>query len=154
MARGGKVIAPNIPNQPVQLIDVRDLSEWCIRLLEGGVTGTFNATGPQTPYTLKHVLELCKAGTEAEIVWVDPAKLTELGAEPWSDFPFVLEFSGDRYGIMHINVDRAIAAGLTYRPLPETIKDTVAWALSRSTEEPLKAGMSLQRHSAMLDAVA
>ncbi len=150
MARGGKVIAPAVKDQPVQFIDVRDLSEWCIRLLETGVTGTFNATGPKIPYRLEQVLDACQQGTQSEILWVDPAKLTELGAEAWTDFPFVLDFKGERNGLMQINVDKAVNAGLTYRPLPQTIQDTVAWALSRPEGVPLKAGMSVEKHGQIL----
>lgn len=144
------VVAPDLKNQPVQFIDARDLAEWCIRLLEADQGGTFNATGPLEPYSLDFVLDSCRLGGPANIRWTDPARLSELGAEAWTDFPFVLDYSGDRWGMMQIDVSRAIASGLTYRPLHTTVQETLDWALSRPADYALKAGISRERHSELL----
>ena len=47
---------PDIKDQPVQIIDVRDLARWCVELLENRVSGVFNTTGPQEPYTFLDVM--------------------------------------------------------------------------------------------------
>jgi 2'-hydroxyisoflavone reductase len=133
-ARPEPFIVPGDPEQPVQLIDVRDLAEWMIALAEGGATGVFNATGPERPATLREVAHACIAGTgsTAEPVVVPHDALKAAGVVPWEHVPFWLE--PGEYGIMEANIDRALAAGLTFRPLIDTVRDTHAWL--RSSDHP------------------
>jgi 2'-hydroxyisoflavone reductase len=134
LARGGGVLAPGDGSQPVQLIDARDLAAWLLSMLERGTGGTYNATGPAEPVTFGQVLERASLaiGTAATITWVAEAFLLERGVEPWSELP--LWVPREEAGLDEVSVQRAIAAGLTYRPLAETVRDTLAWDLARPDE--------------------
>jgi len=141
MSRGGDVVVPDRKDQPVQIIDVRDLAAWCLDLLERGIAGVFNATGPTQPVRLQNALEACAEGTEANLIWTDPAVLKEAGVQPWMDLPLAVDFDGSADGLCEINIDRALAAGLTFRPLAETVRDTLDWALARPADHKWRAGL-------------
>ena len=143
MARGGEVLAPGPPDARVQLIDARDLAQWIVRLAERGVTGTFNAIGPATPLTMGGMLEACReaAGTPAAITWVDEAFLLEQNVEPWSELP--LWTPGDGQGHARVSNARALAAGLTFRPLVQTARDTLAWDLATPAEGRVRRSILL-----------
>ncbi|HEX8222722.1 MAG TPA: SDR family oxidoreductase [Allosphingosinicella sp.] len=146
-ARGGEVLAPGEPETPVQLIDVRDLAGWTVRMIEAGETGVFNASGPDFVLTMGDLLETCRAesGGEARFTWVDEAFLTERCVQPWSELPLWLPESSATHRYFHrAAIGRALAAGLTFRPLAETVRDTLAW--QRSSEGrplPEKSGVPL-----------
>ena len=130
VARGGKVLAPGRPKRPVQVVDVRDLAEWCVRLAEYSCVGVFNAVGPASPLTMGSVLEECAAVTEspARLTWVPDDDLLAAGVKPWSELPLWIPESDARVGGMLLADNRrAVAAGLTFRPLVETIRATVEW---------------------------
>ena len=132
VARGGEVLAPGRPEKQVQIIDARDLSEWTIRMVEQGRTGIYNATGPDYILTMEGLLEECKrvSGSDARFTWVSERFLIESGIKPWSELPLWLpgeeEDATHRY-FLSVNCAKAIAAGLTFRPLAETIRDTLEW---------------------------
>ena len=127
IARGGEILAPGRPTDPVQLIDVRDLTEWMVRMLEDGHTGVYNAAGPRGTLTMAEMLYGIRAVTTADVTWtwVDDYDFLESkqvgGAVPW------ILLRGDMLGMTTIKSDRAIAKGLTYRPLAVTARDTLAW---------------------------
>ena len=127
VARGGEVLAPGRRSDPVQLIDVRDLTEWMVRLLEDGRGGVFNAAGPRETLTMERFLDAVRAGTNsnARYTWVDDydflAEHRVGGAVPW------IMLRGDSLGMTTIRFDRALATGLTFRPLVDTVRDTLAW---------------------------
>ena len=127
VARGGDVLAPGRRSDPVQLIDARDLAEWTVLLLEQRRTGVFNAAGPRTTLTMERFLDGVRAGTgsDARYVWVDDydflARHEIQGIVPW------IMLRGDHLGMTSIDSGRAIAAGLTFRPLETTVRDTLAW---------------------------
>ncbi len=151
VARGGEVLAPRPPDARAQFIDVRDLAEWTIRLAEDEQTGIYNATGPDYPLTMAHVLEESKrvSGSDAHIVWIDEAFLIEHGVEPWTGLPLWIP---DAPGFHDLNVDRAIAAGLTFRPLADTIRDTLAWYAERPEETELRVGLAPAAEQEVLQA--
>ncbi|HXR10885.1 MAG TPA: NAD-dependent epimerase/dehydratase family protein [Gaiellaceae bacterium] len=125
LADGGTVLAPGDPAQPVQLIDARDLGDFLVRVAERRTAGVFNATGPAEPLTLGETLE--RIAPDADLVWVDDRTLLDAGVGPWMELPLWLP--GDEYaGLMRADVSRAIAAGLVFRPLEETARDTLAWS--------------------------
>lgn len=149
LARGGEVLVPGRRTDRVQYIDVRDLAAWMVRLLEQDATGTFNAVGPASPQTLAQFLDglapLAPAGTRytwvEDYAWLkayplrkaspgDPGGLIE--AIPW------VMADGDELGHMRISNRKALAAGLTYRPLLETARDTLAWRQSEAAPEALR----------------
>jgi 2'-hydroxyisoflavone reductase len=150
MAKGGDVLVPAIKNQPVQVIDVRDLADWCVTLLEQGSSGVFNATGPQEPYSMEQFLTATAEGTEANLVWVSSEFLTKNGVHPWSDLPLALDYEGTSNGMLHVDVSKAIHAGLKFRSFAETVRETRAWALSRPADYQLKAGLTSERESELL----
>ncbi|MBA2475613.1 MAG: epimerase [Actinobacteria bacterium] len=135
IAAGGRVLAPAPAERQVQLIEARDLGDWIVRLAEGRVAGTFNATGPLPRATFGDLLETCRraSDSDAEIVWVDEAFLLEHEVGEWMELPLWLPASDE--GVRHMqtaDVSRAVAAGLSFRPLAETVRDTLAWAEAES----------------------
>jgi 2'-hydroxyisoflavone reductase len=153
MARGGEVLAPGSPDAPTQFIDVRDLAAWMVGLLERGVAGTFNATGPATPLTLGECLERIRAavGGDATLTWVSEAFLKAEGVEPWLQLP--LWVHGADQAFETTSIARALAEGLAFRPLEETARDTLAWerTLVRDTRPPSPA-LTPEREAALLAA--
>jgi 2'-hydroxyisoflavone reductase len=153
VARGGDVLAPNGPGYRTQFVDVRDLAGWILRIVEGGATGVFNATGPSEPLPLGTLLATCRevAGSDARPVWVDEAFLLQHGVEPWSEVP--LWIPGDEgVGGNSFDVGKALAAGLTFRPLAETVADTLAWARGRPADTAPRAGLEPEREAELLRA--
>lgn len=130
VARGGEVLAPPA-NDPVQIIDARDLSEWTIRCCEARVYGTFNATGPRSRFAVGQMLEGIRATTGAA------ATFTHVTAEflerqvppvnPWSDLPVWVPPVGETSGFTQRSVAKAVAAGLTFRAFEDTVKETLAF---------------------------
>ncbi len=155
VARGGEVLAPGRPRRRVRFIDVRDLAEWTVRMVEAGATGVYNAAGPVPGWTMGQVLEACKAasGSDARFTWVGERLLEEHEIGPWLELPLWLP---EEYnGFFEVRNERAIAAGLTIRPLAETARDTLAWDRATSSESTWDVGLDpavernlLRRHAA------
>jgi len=135
--RGGDVLAPGDGSDPVQFIDARDLAEWCIRMAEKPAPGTYNATGPAKTLAMKELVEACAGATKSnpKITWVPAKFLAEQKVAPWEDMPVWVPRDSEEFGLSQVNAKKAIAAGLTFRPLPETVKDTLAWAKAQEKEE-------------------
>lgn len=121
--RDGEILAPGRPGRPVELIDARDLAEWLVRMTERQATGLFNATGPAGILTMRELLETCREATGggASFVWVDDRFLEERELS----FPFWWPEESVGYG--YVDHSRAMAEGLTYRPLAQTVRDVQAW---------------------------
>jgi len=152
LARGGEVLAPGTGEPPVQIIDVRDLAEWTIRMVEEGRTGVYNATGPERTLPLREVLETSRAvaGSDASITWVPEDFLLERGVEPWSELPLWVPDTEEHYGFHRTNIDRALDAGLTFRPLEDTIRDTLTWDATRPPDHDMRAGLTPDRETELL----
>ena len=154
IARGGEVLAPGTPNDPVQFIDARDLAEWTIRMAENRETGIYNATGPASPLTMKGMLDGMKAAlnSNAKFNWAPLAFLKEQKVEAWSDMPV---WAGDELGLAKTNISRALGKGLTFRPLADTTRDTLAWfkSLPEDRQSHLKAGITVERETEVLAAL-
>lgn len=130
VAHGGRVLAPGRPDRLVQFIDVRDLGEWCVRVVERRGIGVFNAVGPGSALTMGQLLEKCRAvtGSRADFAWVPDAALLETGVNPWSELPlWIPEGDPDFGGMLRADNQRAVAAGLTFRPIADTIRATLEW---------------------------
>jgi 2'-hydroxyisoflavone reductase len=139
----------------VQFIDVRDLAAWTVRLVEAKQTGVFNADGPTL--TLGEVLETSRAlsvvqeRAEPKITWVTEEFLAENNVAPWSQMPlWIPESDADSAGFAQISIEKARAAGLTHRPLAETVRDTLAWAATRPAEHQWRAGLTPEREAELL----
>jgi 2'-hydroxyisoflavone reductase len=153
VAQGGEVLAPQPPDYPVQVIDGRDLGAWIVRMAEQRGSGAFNAVGPEQPFTMQTLLETCRevSGSDATVTWVSAEFLAGHKVEPWGDIP--LWMPGEEYAGFHSNdVSKAVAAGLTFRPLAETVTDTLAWASERPADHEWKAGLRAERESELLKA--
>lgn len=143
MAEGGEVLAPGKPEKPVRFIDVRDLAEWIVRCVERKLTGTFNADGPVVPMG-----DLLKG--DARVTWVSEEFLLANKVEPWSELPLWLpESDSDNAGFSSVNCAKAVAEGLTYRPVSETVRATLEWDATRPPHE-WRAGLSRDRERELL----
>jgi 2'-hydroxyisoflavone reductase len=151
LARGGDVLAPEPRDQPVQFVHGRDLADWILASAERRLSGVFNATGPDHPLTLEGLLEACAevAGGDGRLVWTDERFLVDRGVEEWSDLPLWLApgVHEEHAGMMAVDCSRALAAGLRFRPLEQTIRDTLAGA-----EETAGAGLTPEREQELLAA--
>ena len=123
LADGGDVLAPGDPGRPVQAIDARDVADWIVARAEAGTTGVFNATASMG--SMADVLDACRTAAAADLEWVDDAFLLGHDVAPFSEMPLWLPRVWR--GLMSLDVSRAAAAGLTARPIAETIDDTRRW---------------------------
>jgi 2'-hydroxyisoflavone reductase len=151
VARGGEVLAPAGPDLPVQFIDARDLAAWIVRMAEARRTGAYNASGPGHPLTLGRLLETCRAeaGSDARFTWADERFLLEAGVGPRMELPLWLPGAP---GAAAVDCGRALAAGLAFRPLADTVADTRAWDAARPPETRRRAGLAPEREAELLRA--
>jgi 2'-hydroxyisoflavone reductase len=149
---GGEVLAPGSGVDATQIIDVRDLTEWILRLAEDGTAGAFNATGPEARLSMAEMLYGIRAitSTPVRFTWVPASFLGDQGVRPWSHMPAWIP--GDPHSL--VSVARAVEAGLTFRPLAVTALDTLEYQLARPEEERsnLRAGISPEREGEVLAA--
>jgi len=153
IAQGGDVLCPGKPERTIQFIDVRDLADWVITLVENNVHGCFNATGPQRPLTMGAFLEECLVtiNNDCRLIWLSDEKLEALEVQPWMQMPLWLpQSSQDWAGFMQFNCSKAFAAGLTTRPLAETIVAVLDWDKARPEPVVRKAGLTLAEESKYL----
>jgi 2'-hydroxyisoflavone reductase len=127
LARGGETLAPGRRDDAVQLVDVRDLAAFMLKLVEDGRSGIYNAAGPAEPLTMERFLTQAAAAVRStsRFVWVDDYAFLE-EHKIGDSVPWVM-LKGNDYGHMHARNAKARAAGLTFRPLADTVRDTLAW---------------------------
>jgi 2'-hydroxyisoflavone reductase len=151
--RGGEIVAPGTPSDPVQFIDARDLAEWTIRMAENQETGIYNATGPAKPLTMGGMLDTMKSAlnSKATFTWLPYDFLKQQKVEAWSDMPV---WAGDELGLAKTNINRALNKGLTFRSLAETTRDTLTWfkTLPQDRRSHLKAGVTPEREAEVMAA--
>jgi 2'-hydroxyisoflavone reductase len=164
-ARGGRMLVPGTPSDPIQIIDVRDLGAWLVRLCADQRTGVFNAVGPGTPLSMGDVLAACGEGiaTPPELTWVDAAFLEEAaerakaaGKGPAGGLPIWVPPTGESAGFHRRSNAKAVAAGLVFRGVQDTVADTRAWFYSEPAERQtqLRAGISPSDEAELLAAFA
>lgn len=145
--RGGRVPAPGSPDQPLQLIDARDLARWMLDSADRGLSGAFNALSRRGNATMGQILEtaLQVTGSDAELVWTTPEQIEAAGVEPWTELPLWAPPTGELAALHDIDVDASHAEGLRCRPIAETVVDTWAWMQtpSASTSTPPRAAVGL-----------
>jgi len=150
--RGGEVLAPGDGSDPMQIIDVRDLTEWIVRLAENGTAGTFNGVGPASPMSASEMLYGIRAITSSEVrfTWVPTFFLKKLGVKPYSDMPIWTPNDP----LAAVDHSRAIASGLTFRSLAATSLDTLKWHRTRPAEAQaeLRTGIKPEREREVLEA--
>ena len=156
VARGGEVLAPGKPTDFVQFIDARDLADFIVLCVERNTRGTFNADAQAGSITIGRLLDTCKqvSKSDARFVWVDEKFLEEQKIAPWSDMPAWVPAEGEDAGAGRISTAKAKAAGLRYRPLAETVSDTLTWFRTEPAEHQakLKSGLTAEREAAALKA--
>jgi 2'-hydroxyisoflavone reductase len=151
-SRGGDMLAPGTPQDPIQIIDVRDLAAWMMKLVAARTRGCFNADSSPRAFTMGALIGACQraspqAGTK--VAWVPEDFLAahwkpdELDLPPWSPM------KGDSAGASLTSVTAATAAGLRARPLEDTVRDTLAWfqTLPPERRQKLRAGLSPQKEA-------
>ncbi len=154
LEQGGEVLAPGNPNHANQVIDQRDLTEWIVRLAENRTTGDFNATGPAYRLTMSTMLSAIGSIVDSDysLHWVPETFLEAQGVRPWTDLPTWIP--GDP--LSYVDISSAQAAGLSFRPLPQTARDTLEWDQARpiSERQNRRAGLSREREREILAAWA
>jgi 2'-hydroxyisoflavone reductase len=149
--RGGEVLAPGNPDDPVQFIDARDLAEWTIRMAENRETGIYNATGPAKPLGVRGMLDQIKDAekSNATFTFVPLDFLKQKDIAAWSEMPV---WAGDELGLSRTKIEKALAKGLTFRSLGGTARDTLAWfkSLPKDRQSKLRAGLTPEREAEVL----
>lgn len=151
--RGGEVVAPGDGTDLVQIVDVRDLARFMVDLVEQGASGTYNATGPKAKLDMAGLLYGVRAITSADvtITWVPAEVLREHDVGGWIEMPVWVYPGPDTAGFSAWDCSKAIAAGLTFRPLADTARDTLAWWKARPEDErTLRTGLAPEKEAAIL----
>jgi len=156
VARGGRVLAPGSADDPVQLIDVRDLGAFMVRLIEDDARNVYNALGPDKSLTMGRMLDACKGASrsDATFAWADAAFLEKHGVQPWSDMPVWVPNGGETAGFAKVSNARALKAGLTFRSIDDTAKATLDWfsSLPEARRSKMRAGLTPAREAEVLKA--
>jgi nucleoside-diphosphate-sugar epimerase len=153
--QGGEVLAPGRPEREIKLIDVRDLAEWILDRVESGATGTFNANGPGSSYSMEQLLQTCAqvSGSQASFTWVSEEFLQEQKVGEWIEMPLWVPESDPQYaGFFAVSSQKAIQSGLKFRPLVDTMGATLDWAKTRPADYTWRAGISRAREAELLEA--
>lgn len=179
-ARGGEVLAPDSPHRIAQVIDARDLAAWILRSVREGRTGVFNATSPggvpdgnapgsagggtafgsppagisspDFPLTFGRLLDACRrvSGSDARFTWLPESFLAEEKVGPWMELPLWVPQEPDMLGFDAVSVERAVAAGLRFRPITETIRDTLSWTATLPPDRTRRAGLDPAKETEIL----
>jgi 2'-hydroxyisoflavone reductase len=151
-SKGGEMLAPGTPQDPVQIIDVRDLSTWVMNLVDARTNGTFNAVSPPGSFTMGDLVNASlkaspKAGTK--VTWVPEDFLAAHWKEEELDLPPWSPMKGDSAGASLTSIKESVKVGLKSRPLQQTVTDTLAWfqTLPADRQAKLKAGLPADREA-------
>ncbi|MBZ0286837.1 MAG: SDR family oxidoreductase [Anaerolineae bacterium] len=155
VALGGEILAPGHPNMRVQFIDARDQAEWVLAMAAARKAGIYNVTGPDYNLTMGKLLDTCKNVTrsDATFTWVNDEFLMEHEVGPFSELPLWIPETYN--GLQSLNIDKALADGLAFRPLEDTIRDTLKWNSLRTGAEgsiKARAGLMQDREQTLLQA--
>lgn len=159
-SQGGRFIAPGTPQDPIQIIDARDLAQFSLDCLERRITGVFNVISPPSRFSIgdlvdraaRAAVDIAQPSPLPSPVWLPTRFLDEHKVMPWSDMPVWVPDTEDMIGFARTSAEKAVQAGLRIRPLEATLADTLRWHLGRPQKdrETLRAGLSRQRESEVL----
>jgi 2'-hydroxyisoflavone reductase len=155
--RGGDMLAPGAPGDPIQFIDVRDLAAFVRRVTEERIAGTFNTCNPPRAVSIGALLETCKRETrsDARFHWASAEFLAQHKLVDSNEIPIWAPAKGDLMGMALVSPARAVAKGLSFRSVETTVRDTLAWHARRPAEQQkLRAGLSPERESELLKLLA
>jgi 2'-hydroxyisoflavone reductase len=150
-ARGEAAIVPGPRDRPVQFVDARDLATWILDGVEAGRAGTFNACSPEGMWTMGALVDALVAGARGSgrapvPAWVDDATLVGCGVVPWTGLPLWIPASDpESAAFMDFACARAIAHGLSIRPLAQTIDDTATWLRERDNTDAWRNVLSAEK---------
>ncbi|WP_226641810.1 NAD-dependent epimerase/dehydratase family protein [Mesobacillus subterraneus] len=164
ISEGGQVLAPGNPQTSyIQLIDVKDMSEWILKMMEEKNAGTYNVTGKPMPLLDLFTKIKESTGSDAEFNWAGEKFLLENNVVPWTEMPLWIpentplgpEHQEPWKGAFHINIDEALQSGLTFRPIEETIREVHGWIQSmEEANYTWKAGIAPDREKTLLENLA
>ncbi|MDA8318214.1 MAG: NAD-dependent epimerase/dehydratase family protein [Actinomycetota bacterium] len=139
--RGGDVLAPGPRDRPLQYIDCRDLAAWMLHAADAHLTGAYNTVSRPGHATMASLLDAAVAatGADANLVWVAPEVIERAGIQPWTELPIWAPPDGEIASLHDGDVSKVYAAGLTCRPVAETVADTWAW-LQAEGDPPARPG--------------
>ena len=150
--KGGEVLAPGDGSDPVQVIDVRDLTEWMVRLAEDGTAGAYNGVGLGSPMSMAEMLHGIRGVTSSAVqfTWASIPFLRQQEVRPYADMPIWIP--GDPFSV--VDNSRAMRSGLTFRPLAVTALETLEWHRTRPAEAraELRTGIKPEREREVLAA--
>jgi 2'-hydroxyisoflavone reductase len=154
IAQGGEIIAPDVPEAPMQFIDARDLADFTLHATESNTDGIFHATSPVI--AMQTILEACKTvtGSSANLHYLEGQFLLEHKVNPWmgpNSLPLWLGNDPAEAGFSQLNVQKALEAGLKIRPLEQTVHDTLEWANTRGSDHEWKSGLSAETETELLE---
>ena len=150
LARGGEVLAPDAPDRGVQFVDVRDIAAWAVKATEAKLHGPYNVTGPAARLTIGEVLQTCReaSGSDAHFTWVSEAFLLENEVGAYVEMP--LWVPAEYASFETFNCQKAIDTGLQFRPLAETVRDTLEWQATRPDDYEWRGGLTPEREAELL----
>lgn len=149
VAQGGEALAPARPDYPVQFIDTRDLGEWLVHLGEARRTGVYNAVGPAQPFGA--LLDTCQSvsSSNATFTWVSEKFLLDHNVLPWQELPLWVTESDKAFNT--VSNARALAAGLTFRPLADTVRASLEWQIANPERVQARSGpITREREQSLL----
>ena len=154
IAKGGDILAPVEPEGAIQVIDVRDLAHWILDMTEARQTGTYNVTGPDYTLTFGELFRTTQqvSGSEENYHWVNKDFIEKHQIQPWSQLPLYIPPDGSDAYWSTIDNRKAIEKGLSFRPLRETVKDTLDYAHSRPADHSWRAGLTAEDERKLLEA--
>jgi 2'-hydroxyisoflavone reductase len=150
------VLVPEVPGLATQVIDVRDLASWLVEAGERRLSGVFNVVGETIPLPAHLALAREVAGHAGPVVAAGQDWLIAHHVQPWMgerSLPLWLPMP-EYAGFSARDGSAARAAGLTTRPLADTLADTLAWELDRNLHGPRRAGLSDHDERRLLHALA
>lgn len=153
--RGGEVLCPGPADTPIQYIDARDLAEFIVTTIENGHVGVYNAVGPMHPHTIADLVHACRAATtsDAKLTWADAQFLLENQVGPWMEMPLWIPDTGDGDSAMStVDNRKASSVGLRFRPMADTVRDTLAWSQTRPADHRWGAGLAAEKEQRVLKA--
>ncbi|MEO8663892.1 MAG: NAD-dependent epimerase/dehydratase family protein [Ignavibacteria bacterium] len=150
VSEGGKVFAPDGRNSNVQFIDVKDLADWNIKMTEGKKSGLYNGTGPDYELSFEKFIKACQevSDKKSEIIWANEKFLADENVSGWTDLPMWIRAEDE--GVNNVNVGKAVKDGLTFRPLKETISDTLQFDRTRE-DHKFRAGLKREREAELIE---
>lgn len=156
LARGGEVLCPGNGDDPTQFVDARDLGDFAVALCEQRLFGIYHVVGPRERLTMRSMIETCAkvADNGARLTWVDTDFLFEQQVQPWTDLPAWLPSRAPGEAFWTLDITKAWKAGLRFRPLETSVRDTLAWwnTLPEDRRGSLRRGLTPEREAAVLAA--